>query len=333
MRRVFGYVLIGLGVLLLVLAPLLRFYVAPKLAVAPLRCTGTTLCDNGVSLSPSAGTAETLFDPTTLTARSQVPLEAQRRVQPDAEVSTPDQTMYNTSQIVNDQKGTQVDGTTARYAFNGHTSQMLDCCHSNVNGVPIEDFSGVMPLKFPFGVEQKDYLYYDDTINQATTAKFVGTDTVEGLTVDKFVQVIAPTKVGTLEVPGALVGVPRKAAYVADRYYSNTRTMWVEPTTGVIVNGTEDQLQTLRGPDGTDQLTLIKATLVFTPENVSGSVSQAEDGKSQLDLIQKTLPLAALVLGLVALVGGVLLVRRRDGGSPDAGAPTQPATAGAPTPA
>ena len=81
MRRVFGYVLIGLGVLLLVLAPLLRFYVAPKLAVAPLRCTGTTLCDNGVSLSPSAGTAETLFDPTTLTARSQVPLEAQVRAQ------------------------------------------------------------------------------------------------------------------------------------------------------------------------------------------------------------------------------------------------------------
>ena len=252
-----------------------------------------------------------MFDPATLTERTDVPLVAQRRVVPDAAVSTADQTVYVTSQIVNDADGNLVDGTTARYGFDGHTSQMVDCCNSTVNGVPIDDFSGLMPLKFGFGVEKKDYLYYDDTIRQATTAKYVGTEQLDGVTVYKFEQIIPPTQVGTLEVPGPLVGLPHKPAYTGARYYSNTRTMWVEPTTGVIVNGSEDQLQVVRSPNGGPDLTLIAGTLAFTPENIAGSLKQAKDGKSQLDLVTKTLPVICLLLGLLALVGGWLLLRRR----------------------
>ena len=40
MRRAAGYVLVGLGVFLLALAPLAKWYVAPRVAVAPIGCTG-----------------------------------------------------------------------------------------------------------------------------------------------------------------------------------------------------------------------------------------------------------------------------------------------------
>lgn len=306
MRRGVGYVLVALGLFLVVLAPAVKWVVAPKLAVAPLGCTvdpdHPDLCDNGVSISPSSGMATSLFDPATLKERKDVPLVAIRRVRPDVEVSTSAETVYDTFQRVEDSEGTLVDASTARYGFDGHTSEMLDCCGANVGGKPITDVGGVMPLKFGFGVEQQDYEYFDDTLEKSTTASFQGTDEIDGLEVYVFEQVIEPTQIGELEVPGDLVG-SSDASYVAPRFYSNTRTMYVEPTTGVIINGEEKQLQTLRGPDGTDQLTLIDATLAFTDDNVAGAVATAEDGKSQLGLITTTIPIALLVLGLI--LGGL----------------------------
>ena len=68
MRRVFGFILIGLGAFLLVLGPTIKWVVAPSLAVAPLGCDPGPLCDEGVSISPSTGIAATLFDPGTLTS-------------------------------------------------------------------------------------------------------------------------------------------------------------------------------------------------------------------------------------------------------------------------
>jgi hypothetical protein len=323
--RIWGRVLIFVGVVLTVLAPVFHFYVTPQVATAPLRCTGTILCDNGTLLSPAAGTASQLFDTATLSTRTDVPLTAQRRVRSVPALSTPDQTIYNNFPVVTDSDGNLVDSTRSRYGFNGRTSQMVDCCDANVNGTTITDFSGLMPLKFPFFTKQQDYPYFDDTTGKAYPAKFVGTETVEGLSLDKFVQTITPVQVGTITVPGDLVGASTPA-YRAPRYYSNVRTIWVEPTTGVIVKGSEAQVQTLRGPDGTDHVTLIKGTLTFTDENVSGSATLAKQGKQKLDLLGTTIPFVCLLLGLVALgVGAWLLVRSREPDDP--AQPAEPAAA------
>lgn len=314
MRRVVGYLLVVVGVFLLVLGPTVKWVVAPRLAVAPLECDGDTLCEDGVSISPSSGVATKLFSPATLSERTNVDLVATRRVKPDREISNADQTVYDTIQEVVDGDGELVTASQARYGFDGHTSELLDCCDANVDGEPLTDFGGVMPLKFGFGLEQRDYEYFDSTIQQATTAAYVGTEELEGVEVYVFEQVIEPTQIGELEVPGDLVGSDDES-FVAPRYYSNTRTLYVEPTTGVIVNGEELQLQTLRGPDGTDQLTIIEASLAFTPENVANAAQNAKDGKSQLGLISNTVPLVAFVLGLVLTGLGAFLVLgvRREG--------------------
>jgi hypothetical protein len=311
MRRALGYILIALGVFLFVLGPTVRWVVAPRLAVAPLECTPNPgyedLCDNGVSLSPSSGVATSLFSAATLSVRTDVPLEANRRVRPDRATSTADQTIYATIQEVLDGDGKLVTASEATFGFDGHTSALLDCCNANVDGEAITDFGGVMPLKFGFGVEKKDYNYFDTTLQAATPAVYTGTDQIDGVDVYVFEQVIEPTQIGTLEVPGDLVGT-KEASFVAPRYYSNTRTLYVEPTTGVIVNGTEQQLQTLRGPDGTDQLTIIEATLGFTEANQANAAVNASDGKSKLGLISTTVPLIALLLGLVLAAFGAFLV-------------------------
>jgi hypothetical protein len=311
---------LGLGVFLLVLAPLSRWYVYPRVAVAPLECTGTSaICQDRVLLSPDQGLATTLFDPATLTERSNVPLTGMERVRPDVTASSgPDnRTVWDESQTVSDAgTGTLINATTMRIPFNGHTSQMINCCDANTNGTAITDFSGINPLKFGFGTEQKTYQYFDKTVGKALPMEFKGVETIDGVECYRFEQDIQPTQIGTLEVPGNLVGTSA-ASYQAPEYYANVRTVWVEPVTGVIVKGSEQQKQTLRGPDGADHVTLIEGSIGFTDENVRLNAKLASDGKTQLNLVRNTIPIVGLIAGLV--IGGlglwlILGARPRDRG-------------------
>lgn len=313
MKKVIALVLVGLGAFLLVLAPLAKWYVAPQLAVAPLGCDPGPLCEGGVSISPSSGVARVLFDPATLSPRSDVALLSTRRVKPDQAASEGpnNQTVYDSFQDVTDPDGVTVDASTERIAFNGHTSAMINCCGANVDGTPITDFSGIAPYKFPFGTEKQTYQYFDGTLSKALPMEYETTEEILGLEVYKFVQTIEPTLYAELEVPGGLVGQPDSASIVAPRFYTNVRTVWVEPVTGAIVKGQEVQKQFLAGADGTTEaLVIIDATLQFTPENTAEAVKTASDGKSQLTLIQTTVPLVAFILGLLALAGGLFLSLR-----------------------
>lgn len=347
--RALGRILVGLGVFLIVLAPVTKFIVAPRLAVAPLGCTGTELCDKGVSISPSTGTATQLFDPGTLTMLNNVPLTNTQRVKPDVAASegANNRTVYESFSVVTDPSGTTIDAGTERIAFDGHTSQMINCCNSNENGTAISDFSGINPFKFPFGTEKKTYQYFDGTLAKALPMVFKDVENIQGLQVYKFEQDIPATQYSELEVPGSLVGQPEAPSVRAPRFYSNTRTVWVEPTTGAVVKGQEVQKQYLAKSDGSEGLVLLDATLAFTKQNIDASVKTAKDGASKLKLISSTIPLISLLLGLVLLGLGLWLAGRgaganagghASGGSTGANSnlsdvlnPHGPATGGPPT--
>ncbi len=312
MRRGVGIVLIGLGVFLVVLAALLRFTVVPAIAKAPLSPGEDT---GGVTQTDQNGVAAVLLDPATLTERTDVPLTATRFTRGDvpasqtSEALADDLAIYESFIRTEDNTGTVVTASTIRVAFDRVTSELSNCCGANYDGQEIE-FAGINPLKFPMFTEPKEYRYFDATLEEAVPIQYVGTEDLEGLSVYRFEQTIEARQIGTLEVPGDLVGFPLPT-FVAPRYYANERTLWVEPTTGAIVKGEERQVQTLRGPDGTDKVTVIDAVVGTSASEVSEGVSTASSLASQIRLFNDTLPLIGGIVGIVLLVVGIILVAIR----------------------
>lgn len=316
MRRGVGIVLIGLGVFLLVLAALLRFTVVPAVAKAPLSPGEDS---GGVTQTDQSGVAAVLFDPATLTERTDVPLTATRFTRGDvpasqtADALAGDIAVYESFIRTEDNTGTVVSASTIRVAFNRVTSELSTCCGANYDGREVA-FAGINPLKFPMFTKAQDYQYFDATLEEAVPITYVGTEVVEGLTVYRFQQSIESRQIGTLEVPGSLVDFPLDT-FVAPRYYANERTLWVEPTTGAIVKGEERQLQTLRGPDGTDKVTIIDAVVGTAASEVTEGVATAKSLASLVNLLNTTLPLIGLIVGLIVLVLGIALVAMRPRGS------------------
>jgi hypothetical protein len=335
MRRPLGLVLVALGAFLIVLAPLAKWYVAPRLATAPLNCSGeSAICHDKVSRSPSSGEASVLFNPATLASfpADEFPISmlSVRTVAADVDGGRlSHHTIYDESLITTatpkGQAPIPLDTQTAKVAFDGHTSKLIDCCRANGDGAPFPTgaVGAVMPYKFGFGTLPKDTRYYDTVLNQALPMKYVDTEKVLGLKVYKFVQTIPPTKYAVLQVPANLVGGSNGDPVDAPRTYANTRTVWVEPVTGAIVKGQEAIQQALVGADGQPKVQLLNTTLTFTDANIKASVKLAKDGKSKLQLLQIKLPVGGLIVGLILVAGGIGLLRRRDDVK---GAPPAPAT-------
>jgi multidrug transporter EmrE-like cation transporter len=70
-------------------------------------------------------------------------------------------------------------------------------------------------------------------------------------------------------------------------------------------------VQTLRGPDGTDKVTVIDAVVGTSASEVSEGVSTASSLASQIRLFNDTLPLIGGIVGIVLLVVGIILVAIR----------------------
>jgi hypothetical protein len=312
MRRGIGIVLIGLGVFLAVLGILLRVTVVPAVAKAPLSPGEDS---GGVTQTDQSGVAAKLFDPATLTERRDVAVKATRYTRGDVPASqtqealSQDLAVYDTFQRVEDEAGVVVTADTARFAFNRVTSELSNCCGANLDGENVE-MSGIVPLKFPMFTQQQTYPYFDTSLNRGVDAVFQGEEEIEGLPVYKFLVTVEPTQIGTLEVPGDLVGSPLPS-YVAPRYYANTLILFIEPTTGAIVKGESDQLQTLRGPDGTDQVTIIDAVIGTDTAQVSKYVEEVKPLAALINLLNNTAPLVAVLAGLLLLIIGILLVAIR----------------------
>lgn len=300
MRRTFAYVLTGLAVFLIAMAPLLRWVVVPRLLVTPLD-------QFAESFAPGVGT---VFDPATLTEKDGVSMVAHRTLRGDVAASTRSHGVWDESVVLSDSDGNLINATTDRVAWDRKTAMAINCCNENVDGIPTKHEG--LSYKFPFNSEKKSYLFFDTTAKKATPMDYKGEEKLQGLTVYRYQQRVDPTQIGTLEVPGNLVGSTAPSV-TAPRYYDNTRTVWVEPLSGVIVKGSEDQHQVVRDSAGADRITLIKVTLTFNEATQKQQAKLAKDARSQVKLVGTWLPLIALVLGLVLLVIAMGLAREPEG--------------------
>ena len=91
--------------------------------------------------------------------------------------------------------------------------------------------------------------------------------------------------------------------------YSNVRTLWIEPNTGVVINRQEQQNSTI-AYDGTDRITTTKVNTGYDDETITFNADKYGRLGGLLNLVENVLPITFLIVGALLLVAGFLLGRR-----------------------
>ena len=328
MRRVFGIVLLVLGVVLIVGGALVRWVAAPALVKAPLDIDRTTIAEG----------RSQVFVLTTQSV-ADVPVIATRAVRGDRDAGLADH-------------GAGGGGPAHRGRLPGRTGAGLpsrprgwaqatgadrDGClpatdpgfiqktsdriaFDRVKGVAVADGTKFkasvngdtsvqhvgLGYTFPIDTKKTTYPFFDTVLNKPFPMQYQSTEKLEGLSLYKFVQQV-PTS--PIKINGILPGS-----------YSNVRIVWVEPTTGIIVKGSEQIAEKFITGGGT----AFSGTLVFNDATVKSQADFAKDQRRQVQVIRVWAPLVIAVLGLVLVVVGVLLLLRRRNGSATAAVDNAP---------
>jgi hypothetical protein len=303
-RKGLSFVLVVLGVFCLVLAGLLRFY-------APSRAVKTPL--NLDIKQVATGPAQILNSATGQLANTN--LIATRRVRTDSAASNSKVTVVqetlcivadvdNPPECVDSQDPQQrlISFTTDRVAADRVSAESVNDPKyaSNIDGNTQVTHVG-LTYKWPFNAKKKTYKFFDPISQQAPDANFIGTEKLSGLNLYKYEAVISNF---SLPVGPGIPGT-----------YSDDRTVWVDPVTGVIVKGVEHQVRNLA--DGSKAL---DTTLTFNQAAIDYQAKQAKDGRAKITQLTVVLPLILLLIGLLALVGAYFLLR--GSGRPAAGEST-----------
>jgi hypothetical protein len=297
-RRV-GFVLVFVGLFLLFFGLFARVYTYPRLKKAPL---------DQYSEPVATGTG-TYFNrsPDKLTEVTGAQLLNKRVVRGDVAAGTDEVAVWDSfnSTIDTADQGV-ITATQERIALDRVTAQSVQCCGENPRHQGLT-------LKFPFDTKQTTYQFWDGPAQRALPAVFTRAETIDGVDVYRFEQRIDRLDIGDQEIPGSVAGDPDTASVQTDIIYSNTKTLWVEPTTGIIVKAQQDVTQVLETPGGEQVLTLVDALLTYDEATVSNNADDAAAGARQLRLLGTILPAVALFLGLVALAAGLVLLRSPEG--------------------
>lgn len=210
-------------------------------------------------------------------------------------------------------------------------------------GVNVKDVSVQLPdrkgfqYKFGFNVKKRSYLYYDLNTRQDQPAKYVGEKTFNGVKTYEFVSEVPETDLSSLPnaqgeaalgtmltMPAKWWGITGRGVKPDDkitmhRYASATRHVFVEPETGTIVNGREDQRQYFKSPDQSDgtpapvrdfKLDALKATFQWADGTVNAQADRAHHYMNLLKLGGFWLPLILGIVGALLLLAWILIIWR-----------------------
>lgn len=303
--RKLGLVLMGLGVFLLVAGPMVRFYMYPKLAVAP---------DDQDSITTLVGPDATIFDIATL---SEITTDLTTKVATVGDVEAAEKQGDNVVVWLSTTSSRSSDGVIRSRdielsAFDATTAEAVNCCGEYVSTeqgeeVPVEH-EGLL-VKFPFDAQKTSYDWWDGTLERTVPIEYVATEEVAGITTYKYEQTIPATKVGETEAPASVLGEPDDGNLTADNMYSNVRTLWAEPNTGVIIKRVEQQNSTL-DYDGTTRVTTTEVTTGYDDATIQANADEYGPKGSLLHLLRAVLPWLLPVVGLLLVVLGLLLTFR-----------------------
>jgi hypothetical protein len=299
MARRVGFVLVFLGLFLLFFALVERVYAYPRLKKAPL---------DQYSQPVATGTGSYFNrSPDKLREITGAQLKNVRTVRGDVKAGSDEVAVWDSfNSTVDTADQGVITATQERIALDRVTGQSVQCCGENPRHQGLT-------LKFPFDTRKTTYQFWDGPAQRALPAAFTREERINGVTVYRFEQRIDQLDIGDQDIPGTLAGDPETPSVQTDIIYSNVKTLWVEPATGIIVKAQQDVTQVLRTPGGEEVLTLIDAVLTYDDATVDTNADDAASGANQLRILGTIVPIAALALGLIALAAGLVLLRSPEG--------------------
>ncbi|HMT50392.1 DUF3068 domain-containing protein [Dietzia sp. UBA5065] len=229
---------------------------------------------------------------------------------------------------------------------------------SGDNSAPTGFVREGLQYKFPFDTEQRDYDYFDANTFTTNPISFVGETEIAGIPAYEFTQVLGPIDMwssirdhfakisdgydpavesvlasyrreGMTAGQWGLGGDPKREVDMR-RFYTNTRTIWVNPATGQIVNGTENVYQffaedqaeaeaffndkaAMEAEKAEPTRTAVRFGSGWNEETKEMTLSGAQETADTLNTFGRIAPAVLGVLGLLALIGGILLGVRAGG--------------------
>jgi hypothetical protein len=334
-RRTVACVLVGLGTLLIVAALLIPTYALGQLSKTPLDLEVTTIAAN----SPNAPSQ--VLEANSLTSGdgpakvdSNVRLISQRYLT----VEDPSDKNEMTIQAGQTLRNIDVQGDT------GLLSATIDrVTIDRKDGMPVDDDPNGsiavttdskgnsvadpvqhdgLQYRFPIGTDKRTYPYFDINVRKSSDMNFVEQTEINDLKVYHFQQKIPPSDLSKvvssptnqLTFPASKWGVPGGNTNITmDRYYTNTRDVWVEPETGTIIKGSEQiHMYYARSADK-PEVTALQSTLVFDDNTVNSQISIAKQNMDKISMYGRTLPIILGVIGVIALAVGLVLGLRGNG--------------------
>jgi len=305
--RVVGLVVIGLGGLAVVAA-------ATADAWVPLSAAELQLDEEFGT--EALGTQVTYLDPATLAqvTADEVSTTVSVRGDEDTGAADDDTAVWEYVSETNDANGTLVATSTTVVCLDRRSAEAVDCVGEAVDGEST-DVQG-LTVRFPADTEQRDYDLWDTTARQPYPARYVGAERLDGLPVYRFEQEVPEQVLRSVAVPGLLVG-ERTAETEAEIVHSGTRTVLVEPVSGVVVSEEESPVTALRSPDGTTGALLLAGTFGWSDSAVDDAVARAADVREERDDLRAGVRWGAAGTGVALLALGALLTARRDPAQPD----------------
>lgn len=301
MRRVFGVTLTGLGAFLIVLGVMCRFYLPGQVVKFPL---------NEYSVSSLMGTNVSYFSQQTGAEVNGATVRAISTVQGDVAAGNSSTAVWNDVTGVFDVTNSPqvpISYSTQRFAFDRRTGALVNCCGAEV-GTARPHFAG-QGYVWPIGTQQQTYEVFNTTLMKPEPFNFVGTATINGLSVYIFNQPINNQKIGSITLPGSLVGITDQASVTLPEYLTATNTYYVDPGTGSPVKVVQAQNEVLENPStGGTALVLFNGTLTTTPQSIASATSTAQKYDNEISLLEDVLPLVGVLVGLLLLVAGALLL-------------------------
>ncbi|MCT9084503.1 DUF3068 domain-containing protein [Streptomyces fulvoviolaceus] len=301
-------ILLGLGTFLLVLAPLLAWYVTPRAAVNPIDIDQTAVY-RGTGSVFDTEELETVPDQRiTVTQRVRANVEDSERSGRAAvwDVTT---TVDTDKSLPAADPHDALEFTPHRWVMDRKTTKPVHCCGEKPY------IEGEAYLKFPFDVQRRSYQWWDNTLGSTVTLRYRGTEKVQGYTGYRFTGTVAPSKVGTRLVPGSIVGQDSRPQVLAEEWYSNHGIeLIVDQRTGRVVYAQVGPKRTLRAPGAKkDAVVLLDSRkIAFTTATQKEAVRLAKRDSGQLRAVSETLPIGAAVAGFVlVVVGGALVAKGR----------------------